>query len=272
MNRLFARSVGVVGARGLLGRATFFRATPAMMPAALVVPSAGRRFASSSSSEKSVAELVTTAEKHLQLARMLEEEVQVMQVGIQDAESGATPYSESTDRLLKKLGFEVHEIPDEGLIKLTKVVGDKSVTVIFNDSPDETDEADAAEDENNEHEEKDDDDADDKEEEDDDHVDTLLRDYPFTVELKRVKSPETFTFSGNAQSDGALVVTTLTVDDCIPVQIALWSDEMQRELINYLDSFGIGEDLANFIDRFLMHRAAHDGVKVMRAFKEFVSK
>jgi hypothetical protein len=55
------------------------------------------------------------------------------------------------------------------------------------------------------------------------------------------------------------------------VQISYWSEDLQRELIAYLEPLGVNERLSNFIHQYLTRRETEENVKILEDFREFVN-
>jgi hypothetical protein len=221
--------------------------------------------------------VVNEKQRKNEFIRMLEEETSVLRQSLEDAEANNVS-TEVTDRFLKETGFKLEEDREEGIIKLTKTLSDKTVEVIFADSPEEYepqreyDEEEEGEEEaeaETEGEEK----AEEGEEGEEAEAQGEEREHSFTVEIKSTKpgkEGQSFLFQCFAKNDGSFVVNKLTSQDHIPVQISYWNEDLQRELIQFLDPLGINERLSYFIHQYLNKKETEENIKVLEEFRDFV--
>jgi len=100
------------------------------------------------------------------------------------------------------------------------------------------------------------------------------REHAFTVEVRSIKEgvdSTPFLFQSFAKTDGSFIVNKMTHGDNIPVQISYWSDDLQRELISYLDTLGVNERLSSFIHQYLDRKETEENISVLEKFRDFVS-
>jgi len=211
-------------------------------------------------------------QKPQNFVRMLEEEISVLKTSLEDAESN-TVTKDVTDRFLKETQFKYTEDKEEGVIRLTKVKDNFTVEVTFSDSPDDQLSSTPEEEEGEDEEEAEE--GEEKEEESEEEEETAdeSRDHQFTVEIKSTKpgKDKSFLFACFAKSDGSFVVSKLASGDYIPVQIENWSEDLQRELISFLDKFSVNERLSYYIHQLLAQREVDDNIKVLEDFCELVT-
>lgn len=223
--------------------------------------------------------VVTEKQRKNEFIRMLEEETSVLRQSLEDAEANNVS-TEVTDRFLKETGFKLEEDRDEGIIKLTKTLSDKTIEVIFADSPEdyepsrEYDEEEGEEGEEGEAEAEAEEKGEEGEEGEEGEAQGEEREHSFTVELKSTKpgkEGQSFLFQCFAKNDGSFVVNKLTSGDHIPVQISYWNEDLQRELIQFLDPLGINERLSYFIHQYLNKKETEENIQVLEEFRDFVS-
>jgi len=222
--------------------------------------------------------VVSDRQRKQEFVRMLEEETGVLRQGLEDADASNVS-SEVIDRFLKETGFKMEADKENGIIKLTRSLPDKTVEVIFGDIPEEYDPREYEE-EGEEGEEGEGETAEGEEkagEEEESENSQEEREHAFTVEIKATKAakegatPQSFLFQCYAKNDGSFVVNKLTSGDRIPVQISYWNEELQRELLQYLDPMGINERLSYFIHQYLNRRETEDNISVLQEFRDFVA-
>jgi len=212
---------------------------------------------------------------------LLEEEIAVLSATSDDAPpvGGATGNlrSEVASRYLKDTNFKLTEDKENGVVKLTRNMGTKLITVTFPDHPqgDETtapmeEELDAEEEEEAKEEEEDG-----EEGAMEDEGEKEEREQPFTVDItSSTKSGQEnkVSFHCYASQSGSFTVSELNSGDGkkIPVQIAIWGEELQNQLILYMESVGINERLSHFIHQYLDQATQRDNVDILKDFKKFI--
>eukprot|EP00026_Physarum_polycephalum_P015146 Phypoly_transcript_15768.p1 GENE.Phypoly_transcript_15768~~Phypoly_transcript_15768.p1 ORF type:complete len:263 (+),score=49.34 Phypoly_transcript_15768:104-892(+) len=240
-------------------------AVRSVMPIAFV-PSRGY-------AKKTIEAVVNEKQKKQEFVRMLDEEVSVLRTSLDEADSSSVS-TEVTDRFLKETGFVLTEDKEEGIIKLTRTTADKIIEVTFSDTPEEYQEKMEEDVEEEEEQEGTENEKTEEDEEETQSESADEREHSFTVELKPAKEgkdAKTFLLQCFAKNDGSFVVNKLTSGDYIPVQISYWSEDLQRELIAYLEPLGVNERLSNFIHQYLTRRETEENVKILEDFREFVN-
>jgi len=214
--------------------------------------------------------VVSEKQKKQEFVRLLEEEASILRNSLEDAES-STVSSEVTERFLKESGFELSVDNEEGVVKLLKTTADATIEVTFADTPEEympkefDEEAEEESETEVEGEEK-------EESESQDSESAEEREHAFTVEFKTKTGTKNFIFQCYARNDGSFVVNKLASGDYIPIAISYWPEDLQRELIAFLEPLAINERLSNFIHQYLTRKETEDNVKVLEDFRDFVSK
>jgi len=255
----------------LVGRSgAIQRVVPRALISRVVTPITVRRYASK---KNTIDAVVSEKQKKNEFVRMLEEEVSVLKNSLEEAESSNVS-TEATERFLKETGFKLVEEKEEGLVKLSRTQGDKTIEVSFSDAPEDFESEEGQED--NETTEEGETEGEEKEEAVDQESEGTGedREHAFTVEIKSAregKDSKPFLFQCFAKTDGSFIVNKMTYSDHIPVQISYWSEDLQRELISFLDPLGINERLSYFIHQFLNRKETEENISVLEKFKDFVT-
>jgi hypothetical protein len=224
-------------------------------------------------STKKTIDVVSEKQKKQDFVRMLDDETKLLENSLEEAESNVVT-TEVVERFKKETGFVPEEDKEQGIVHLTKTVSDKLVEVSFSDSPEDFESEDAEDVRSDENEEGEAEESEDGTEEEGEEQED--REHSFTVELKSTKPGKektSFIFQCFAKSDGSFVVTKMTCgNDLVPVNISYWNEDLQNQLIAYLDSFGINERLSFFIHQYISHKETADNISVLKLFSTFVKE
>lgn len=55
------------------------------------------------------------------------------------------------------------------------------------------------------------------------------------------------------------------------MSISYWNEDLQRELISYLDTIGVNERLASFIHQYVARKEIEENIIVLEKFRDFVA-
>jgi len=252
------------------------RITPSVVPASLMIT---RNFATKKTIDTT--EVTSEKSKRSEMLKLLDEEVSVMKstdINGEEAQSSSMR-GEVAERFLKESQFKVTEDEEGGVVRLTRTHGDKTVVVIFtdrqvdtaqNELPDEEEE----EEEKEEGEEKEEKDEKEENEEEEDE-EGVRNDQPFRVEITTNKGAkeQKLLFNCYSSSDGSFIVSEMNWGDGkrIPISIGHWNEDLQRELIQWLEPLGINERLSYYIHQYIDKRTHEDNLKTLEDFKHFLA-
>jgi hypothetical protein len=283
MKRIICSSVNVIAARtpskALLARSfgtssslstVLSLRTPALASSVL-----SRHFAKKTINAEPV---VSDKQKKQEMMKLLDEEISVLKSTLDDSGDQSLRW-EVADRFLKETQFKLEEDTANNVVRLTRSTGDKTVIVTFASKPEQPEYAPSEEDEEFDADEEGEEipeQAEEDEGEEGEEMGQLKREQPFTVEIKsnRVgREDQKILMNCFASSDGSFVVSELNSGNGkrIPVNIGDWSEELQRELIAYLDPMGINERLSYFIHQYLDRNQQEDNIKILQDFRQFVA-
>jgi len=258
MNKLFTTST-----RFLTSRSNLFVARRIVAPA----PSTSFILARTYATKKIVDTEVVTSDKakRAEFARLLDEEITVLKATNFEDDTNKSLRKEVADRFLKESAFKMEEDSEAGTVKLTKTHENKIVTVTFSDREIEPlQEEEESEEEGTESEEA-------EEKQENEEEESSRTDHPFRVEITDRKG-NVYAFNCFCSSDGSFIVSELNIGDGkrIPVQIASWSEDLQRELISWLEPHGVNERLSFFIHQYMDERAHSDALRTIQEFRQNV--
>jgi hypothetical protein len=281
MKRIICSSVNIVAAR-TTSRALLVRAfgtssslsTTIAPRAALASGVLSRNFAKKTINAEPV---VSEKQKKQEMLKLLDEEINVLKSTLDDSGDNTLRW-EVADRFLKETQFKLEEDTANNVVRLTRTTGDKTVIVTFASKPEQPeyipseDEEEFDEDEEGEEREEQEEEG----EEEGEEGGQLRREQPFTVEIKsnRIgREDQKILMNCFASSDGSFTVSELNSGNGkrIPVAIGDWSEELQRELLAYLDPLGINERLSYFMHQYLDRNQQEDNVKILQDFRQFLA-
>jgi len=276
MNRIFSVSRLLTRAPTLVGSKRIPLAPAAFIPA--------RSFATKKSSVAEAEVVSSTSKKDKdKILHLLEEELTVLKatnIGDDHTENRSLRTDLAT-RFLDEYGFKTTEDKEAGVIIIRNIDNKKyKIEISFADRPVENEEYEDQEGEENTEEttslseptEQEKEETEDEEAEGEE--DRNKREQPFRIEISSVKAGKELKFLLNcfASSDGSFIVSELNVGDGkrIPVPIGQWNEDLQRELIQWLDTLGVNEKLSYFIHEHLDKRMHEDNLKTVEEFKDFI--
>eukprot|EP01111_Echinosteliopsis_oligospora_P009332 TRINITY_DN271_c0_g1_i1.p1 TRINITY_DN271_c0_g1~~TRINITY_DN271_c0_g1_i1.p1 ORF type:complete len:268 (+),score=97.63 TRINITY_DN271_c0_g1_i1:109-912(+) len=266
LNRLAVQTVRVASRR----------VTTLLPRSASVLPSVlSRTYAKRTTIDGQVTE--SKQKKQQEFLRLLDEEAGTLRASMDDSDATTIKW-EVAERFLKETKFSLEEDKENMLVRLTKTSGDKTITVTFEDHPDEEGEPDEDEEyanEEGEEQEEMEEEGEEEEGEGEEEDGGYHREQPFTVEIKSSRPGQegnVFLLQCFSRSDGAFVVAKLSEGEKIPVKIGNWPEELQRELITFLEPLGVNERLSYFIHQYVDRRETEDNISVLDKFREFLSK
>lgn len=278
MNRIFSTSASrlIAAATPRSASAGLYRASARVsynMPSTSVFV---RGFATKKTVSGSVVD--TEAKAKSDFLRLLDEELTVLKATDQeDNQQNASLRTEITNRFLDETGFK-RQTPEEGVIRLVKTVGDKTVHVSWTDKPIEVNEEEYdEEDGDNAETQEGNQEGDQKEAEESEErgEDPLKREQPFRVEIfDKNHSDKKVLLNCYAATDGSFIVSELNFGDGskIPIPISQWSEDLQRGLIQYLEPLGVNERLSYYIHQDLDEMTHKHNMEILKDFIKFVGE
>lgn len=242
-----------------------------------VIRAASARHASSMSMEKPkvIGDVNETPEIVAKdLAKLFDEEIAVRA----DDESQA-PEWEVASQWLKDSGFKVTETK-EGLVTLSKKVNNTVVSASFN-MYEEVEEGEEGEegpnfDEDNEEEDQENEEG---EEQGTDGPEKVAIEVKVSYNDRAGKTKGEFLFRSIARKDNRLYGDELLVSEGVAESeeslkgIDWWSldDSTQDRVYDYLETFGVGDELAHFAKQYTMHAKTEHEVDFLKTFKGILS-
>jgi len=224
------------------------------------------------------------------LVALLGEELELIRQPNVDPETSETypPFEEAKSKFLKASGFSLSEDPEDGSVRLTKTVDDRTLVIEFprRETDDDFDDEEQPNQQQEDAQEAEVVDQEQDQEEGHNHQpSTHVRELPFQIIVTTAGNKETcLNLAAYGAEDGSFIVTDLAMlalgangspvypNVSATVPVGDLSDSLQQKLIEYLDHLGVNENLIVFMFDSVDEQRISDADTSLEKFRRFLTR